>query len=229
MVAVIKEGQGLAVRLPDYIIESLSLQDGDEVEFAMVDDKNVKMSKLESVASPELDVLRKLNAIKFSERTKEAVDSKLTDSEKETLKQLIEKKIVSFYDKGKYTDRGVYSISRDYYYLITKKPPKEMKCGFYVIDDSYRARELMEEFKPQIKSGDILSVRSFDKKYYFVSADVVNSTGSEIIAVLGEKDAGLEDLAKQLNVDKNLIKAVLEVLRESGDVIEKKKELYALA
>ena len=93
MASVIKEGRGLAVRLPNYIIESLSLQDGDEVEFAMVDEKNVKMSKLETVSSDELEVLRKLNSIKFSERTKEAIKLKLTDSEKETLKALIEKKI----------------------------------------------------------------------------------------------------------------------------------------
>lgn len=230
MAAVIKSGKGLAVKLPGYIVDSLSLKEGDKLEFGMVDKTTASMKKLERTGKPDIEVMRRLNSIKFSERTKEAVDKLLSEEEKKILEKLIKKKIVSFYNKGKYADNGVYSISRDYYYLLTQRDkPEGLKKDFIVVDDMNKAMELMEEFKPKIRDGEILTVRSFNKKFYFVNSEMVDTLGSELFAQLGQKDTTVEELAKKTGKHEELVRAVLEILRESGDVIEKKKGLYSLA
>lgn len=230
MAVVERVGKELFIRLPQFLVDKLGIKEGTRVDFNVIDEKSFVVKRLEELGPAELDVLRKINKIRFSQRTKEAIDKALSVEEKKILEKLIKKGVVSFYNKGKYKQRGVYSISRNYYHLITERPThQKLEKGYIIVDDPEEANRLIRELRDNIKSGEIVSLRSFDKKYYFVTSDLVNSVGSEIIANLEQGDMTLDELAENCGLEKDMIKAVIEILRESGDIIEKKKGLYALA
>lgn len=230
MAVVEKVGKELVIRLPQFLVDKLGIREGNRVDFSVIDEKSFVVKKLEELSQTELNVLRKINRIRFSQRTKEAVDKTLSPEEKRVLDELVRKGVVTFYDKGKYKHKGVYSISRNYYHLLTGHPKhQKLEKGYVITDDPEEARKLMNELQEQIKSGEVASLRSFDKKYYFVSSDLVNSVGSEIIANLEQGEMTLDELAESCGLEREMVKAVIEVLRESGDIIEKKRGLYALA
>jgi antitoxin component of MazEF toxin-antitoxin module/biotin operon repressor len=227
-------GKGLCVRLPSYVVEELGLREAQEVDFDLVDKKSVLMKKLEPIGAQELEVLSQLNEIRFAARTKNAVKKKLSPKQQAVLNKLLKKGVVSFYEKGKYKDKGVYSISRDYYYLLSKKqspPPAQPSTqkGFQVVGDWEKAKNLMSENKKRISGGELYVVRSFDKRFYFVESSIVDSVNANVLDLLEQQSMSLEEISQKLGVETQLLKAVMEVLREQGEVIEKRKEVYSLA
>lgn len=226
----------MAVLVPEHIAKALELREGDSVDFDLLN-KELAAFKKRGIADTEIDLLRKLSGIKFADRTKENVRKALSEEEQKVLGALVKRKAISFYDEGKYKGHGVYSISRDYYVLLSepeKKPgPKKANAlgdaGFRVVQSQGEAEALLSELEPTIKSGGVVAVRSFDKLFYFVSSDIVSREGSRIIAYLEEGDLTLKEIVGKCSLNEKLAKAVIEVLRESGDIIEKRRETYALA
>ena len=74
-----------------------------------------------------------------------------------------------------------------------------------------------------------MSVRGFDRKVYITTRDVVEALGSKIVASLEKGDMTLPKIAAACGEEEGLVRTVVEILREAGDIIEKRKENYALA
>jgi hypothetical protein len=75
----------------------------------------------------------------------------------------------------------------------------------------------------------MLSVKGFDNNYYFVRRDAFDRVGSKIVAALKASDLSLKDLPSVCDEEEGMCKAVIEILKEAGDVFEKTKDLYSLA
>jgi len=101
--------------------------------------------------------------------------------------------------------------------------------GYEVVEDRGTAMELMEQYKEKIATGRLFAVRAFDGKFYFVDSELVESIGSEIVNAMGNKEMSLEEIAKSCELERGMVKAVVEVLRESGEVLEKRREVYSVA
>ena len=71
-------------------------------------------------------------------------------------------------------------------------------------------------------------MRGFDRAYYIITSEALETIGSDIIAVLKDGTLALNVIASECGIETDLCKAVLEVLRESGDIIEKRKDTYSL-
>jgi len=226
MVKVAKQNGNLAVVIPNHVVDTLGLSDGTNVEWEILSDKTAGIKVTGLLSEVELIVLEKLMGVKFAERTKQKVQSVLTDEEQKALERLITKKAVSFYEEGKYKDNGVYSISREYYGLQAKKKPQS---DYMIISDQRTAYETMEQMKESVKKGEWMSVRGFDEKYYFVSREAFDRVGSKVVAALKQGDLELKDLPGVCDEGEGICKAVIEILKEAGDVFEKKKGLYSLA
>jgi antitoxin component of MazEF toxin-antitoxin module len=233
MSEVFKKGDSMAVLVPEHIAKALDLRNGDSVDFDLLNNELAAFKK-RGIADSEIDVLRKLSDIKFADRTKEKVRSVLSDDEQKVLGALVKRKAISYYDEGKYKGRGVYSISRDYYLLLSE-PEKVVKKkvsladGFRVVGSQAEAEALLSEMGAAIKGGDVIAVRGFDKKFYFVSSDVMNKEGGKITSALAGGEMSLKEIVGKCSLGEGLAKAVIEVLRESGDIIEKRREVYAIA
>lgn len=227
MVKVARKDGNLAVVIPEHVVEALGLSDGTNVEWEVLSDKTAGIKVTGLLSETELVVLEKLVGVKFAERTKEKVQSVLTDEEMKGLERLVKKNAVSFYEEGKYKGKGVYSISRDYYGLHPKK--KAELADYMIISDRRTVNEVMEKFADKIKKGEMLSVKGFDNNYYFVVRDAFDRVGSKIVAALKQGDLALRDLPGACGEEEAMCKAVVEILKEAGDVFEKRKDIYSLA
>ncbi|MDE1810663.1 MAG: hypothetical protein KGH66_01310 [Candidatus Micrarchaeota archaeon] len=136
----------LAIYLPMDVVQKLAVKEGDDLDFFRHTDTTFLLAKKDYIAklleksqgeasgmsmpavaegslSPaEIAVLRKLDTIRYGERTKEKVLSMLTSDEKQIVKALLKKKVVSLFKKSGDTTFK-FGISKSVYntYLMGKR------------------------------------------------------------------------------------------------------------
>ncbi len=251
---VVKVGKRLALILPDDVIKELSLKDGSKLEVKHVhgnvyaiyptpNEENKMMEEVveevlnkEKLGEDEITLLRKLKSIKFSDRTGNGLKKILNKNEFELLKKLMRRGIILHMTSGKYKSKGgVYSISKSYFPLIkTNKPErkedenklvKEVESRGYLITKSL---EELDNARHKIDSGEFVLVKGFDGFYYLIKSQLLSNIGNKVIDLLKKGPMSLEEISVHLKRDKELVKAIMEVLREAGDVMERKKGVYEL-
>jgi antitoxin component of MazEF toxin-antitoxin module len=231
---VFKKDSALAINIPEHIAKALNINEDDNIDFELLNNDMAGFKK-RGIKQQELNVLRKLSTIKFADRTKEQARALLSTDEQKTLGSLMKQKAISFYEEGKYKNHGVYSISRDYYALLSEsktetKPTNPFNNkGYAIIKTQQEAESLLSELKDEIKKGSVVVVRGFDKEFYFTTNNIMNNEGSKIIACLEGANLTAQEIAKKCSLEKELTKTVIEILRESGDIIEWKRGIYKLA
>ncbi|MBN3036966.1 MAG: hypothetical protein JW834_00805 [Candidatus Diapherotrites archaeon] len=236
MARVFKANDRLAVEVPDFVAAALNVKDGSECVWDMEKD-HACLRVLKQLDATEAAVLKKIGGVKFAERDKERVRHVLNEGEQRVLGSLMKKGAVSFYEEGKYKGHGVYSISRDYYDYVTREGEpagnivrSALATDKHIIAHSQpEAEDVISQLEEEVRSGRVVVVRGFDKNYYITTSDAVENLGSKLIAQLESGDHSLEKLAFLCGVEESLAKTVLEVLKESGDILEKKRGLYSLA
>jgi hypothetical protein len=207
------------------------------------------------ISDAERAVLRKLLSIRFENRTPAHVGDSLSEEEKTILDGLEKKGLVNVFRGRKYKD-GVYNISDSAYGLIhpksgqTVQPEKAQNTsgrkagstdmpqqpqstfgllrsrGFVVIQDKRDAMALSEQLGSEMKSGAVVGVKGFDGKFYMVTKSYFNSAQGAIgLALKDAMDAASIASAARLEPDGCL--AVLRLMAENGDIIEKKRGVFA--
>lgn len=200
----------------------------------------------------EIVVLHKLQAIKFGDRTPDNVSRSLSGAEKEVLAGLESKGWVNVFIGNKYKN-GVYNIADDVFPLLkaqgqaagardarTKanqgQQPAEAdpspsyalltSQGYLVIKDRKDAAALSEMLKTDMRSGAVVGTKGFDGSFYVVTRDYFSRASKVILAALAE-EADVGTIASACRLDSAGVRAVLQQLAESGDVIEKRKGVFA--
>ena len=92
--------------------------------------------------------------------------------------------------------------------------------------EASRISMLLEQ---SIRQGEILGTRAFNKKFYIVLRDYLNKCSPSIIKELKAGPTKAEEIARKAKLDVDGTKAILYLLAESGEITEKKKDLFALA
>ncbi|MEM0475845.1 MAG: hypothetical protein QW343_03555 [Candidatus Norongarragalinales archaeon] len=100
--------------------------------------------------------------------------------------------------------------------------------GFTIIQNEAEAKALSVALESDIKRGAVRGVRGFDKKYYVVSQDYLQEVAPKIRRALAERPLALGAIAAAVKADADGVLAVLYVLKEEGEVIEKKRGIFAL-
>ncbi len=153
MVKVYKYNNKLAIYLPFDVIKDLGLSENDEIDFFRFRGSAYLFAKKADIADllagssnaaenlqnrnerqqsqqpkadlsqDEISVLKKLDTLRYNQRTQQNVDRLLSPQEREILRQLLKKKAVSLFRSGK-DDATVYSIGKSVYdrFLMRKKP-----------------------------------------------------------------------------------------------------------
>lgn len=107
--------------------------------------------------------------------------------------------------------------------------PTLSRNGYMVVGSEALAKKISEEQSADIKSGKILGIKSFDGSFYVIKSDIYEKTRAKIDGALSKKpQIYLDELAKELNADKTLLKTACEFMKEDGTIIEKRRELYRL-
>ena len=100
--------------------------------------------------------------------------------------------------------------------------------GFAVIASEEDARRISKQFEREIKANDIVGVRGFDKKFYIVSAPYLKLNYPKIIRAIGSREMGIREISASAHMDEQGCNACLQVMKEQGDVIEKRRGVFKL-
>jgi len=255
IVRIYKVGDNLACILPKGMVEKLRLQGGEEVDFYEIKPGVFTLVKKETVerilkdeigelpgekkglGMEEMELLRKLNGIKFSERIPYNVNKKLSQREKEVLSKLMGRGAVMLYKGGKYSKTGVYEISNDVYALLkSEKPeagagsPEEQleKNGYSIVEDVRDAEALCKKFEKEIRSGEIIGTRGFDKRFYIAKKNWVIGMIEKVRQSMKKGANNLADISRELRTSEPACAVVLEIMKDRGDAIEKRRGCYGL-
>lgn len=191
----------------------------------------------------EIRLLQKLLSFKFEQRIPQVVNKSLNRQEQKTLTDLLGRGAVFIYKGGKYQEKGVYNITERSYSALLEAVRKEKeekaaeeanpllkldKRGFVIIDSEMQARELSETLGPRIKKKELIGARGFDKKYYIVYRGFLTKYEGAVREVLKGGSKSIDQISTAIGLDQGACMAVLMVLNEQGDIIEKRKGLFAL-
>jgi bifunctional DNA-binding transcriptional regulator/antitoxin component of YhaV-PrlF toxin-antitoxin module len=185
----------LIVNLPDELIKSMKLSEGQEVEFLRSDDGGYIVIKKDdsyregrdaaasaqqvarraplTPSQVEIAVLKKIDTLRYQMRTVENVNKLLTQDEKAVMKSLLQKKFVNLFNSK--DGNRVYSISKDVYdnFLMRKKstpgasPAPQLKAYQQPRGPSYvqRAQQPSAGYTP---ITEIDEVATLEKEGYIV-------------------------------------------------------------
>lgn len=98
--------------------------------------------------------------------------------------------------------------------------------GFMIINDRNEARSLSEQLASEMKSGAVVGVKGFDGKFYIVTRAYFTKAQAVLSTVLREP-MDCDSIATAAKLDPDGCRAVLRLMAENGDVIEKKKGIFA--
>ncbi len=200
------------------------------------------------ISKDERVVLKKLLAIRFENRIPPNVNKTFSDPEKKILKDLEAKKFLTIFKSAKYKE-GVYSINDSIYPLIMQNnqsiqssqqnsaastpnqnssdPFTILKSqGFIVLADKNEARTLSEKLSQYVKTGEFVGIKGFDGKFYMVSREYFGKVQSLISKILTE-DMDANSIAAASKTDPDGCTAVLRLMAEGGDIMEKRKGFFA--
>ncbi len=235
--------------IPDEIAKLLNVKAGEELEFlnphkdliiitkpTISETTTVTPKSKFSMTPEETAVVLKVNSIRYYDRSRENVLNKIENWEIPVFNNLFGKGILFEYTKQ---DKKWVGIDRKFSaeFFKREEPAKTSKDpmiaqlekdGYMVIANEGEARMVNDKLKRAGLDKMVKGVRGFDRKFYLIMMEKLNDIEGNIIKAL-EKEKVLDDLSKELKISKDLCKAAIEVLREDGTVIEKKRELYVSA
>ncbi len=108
--------------------------------------------------------------------------------------------------------------------------PNELKTkGYVVVSSEAEAAALSLAVEESIRHGQILGIRSFNnKKFYIATRWFLNANSGKILKSIGE-GSRVDDVAEKTGVSEEGVRSILYLLSENGDVREKKKDFFVLA
>ncbi len=280
-------GASLAGILPDDVCRKLGLKENDEVSFFEVKPGVFAMMRKETVANmvresvgagveeavgkikeaapeardshdEEMNVLMKLEAIRFEARTPGAVGKALSREEQNTLERLMEKGWVTLYKGGKYQKEGVYNIPKNIYPLVremkikgagrgeqkiaekSEKGEAKMggaelkgipfleKFGYLIVENESEAKNISGALEKQIRAGDVLGTRAFDRKFYVARRWFYRDFRDKAESALRGRDLTTYELANALKIKEDGARVILALMNADGDAIEKKKGKFGI-
>lgn len=247
-IRVHRVGENLACVLPREVVEKLGLKGGEEIDFyevkpgifVVMRKKDVEVLVKEKVgeipkklSEEEMELLRKLNTIKFSERIPYNVNKRLTQKEKEVLSGLIKGGAVRIYKGGKYSKTGVYDISNEVYPLLKKSASESPEAnldrdGYAVIENSKEAERMSNLLQKEIAAGEVLGTRGFDKRFYIARRRWFDEKSERVRQCIGRKVKSIEEIMGESGMCEPACRVVLEIMRERGEVVERRKGLYGM-
>ncbi len=101
--------------------------------------------------------------------------------------------------------------------------------GYMIVESEGEAKFAASRLEPALKSGDVIGVRGFDRKFYVAKKQFYLSHEAQLRAALAKKPMAYADAAAACNVEPAAAQVLLVLLSDRGEIIEKSKGTYANA
>ena len=236
-------------------MEVFALRDGYYLLSVPLESVRSPRQETKALTESEKLMLKKLLDVKFQNRTPKNLDKTLKEDEKDLLGSLIKKGFVNIFKSNKYPD-GVYNIKDNVYPLLkgievksarTETAPKNEKTegtkipnhdtenkkpvtgesSYFVISDQKQAYEFSQQLKKSGRDKDMICLKGFDGRFYAVNKKYFLANNEKIKEAL-DGSSNLAAVTKACNLELDACRAMLIILADRGDVIEKKKDVFVL-
>jgi len=100
--------------------------------------------------------------------------------------------------------------------------------GFFVAKNEERVKRISQEFEEKIKANEIRGIKSFDGNYYIVEDALLQRHRDKVLDCLkAETQCSVETVAEKAGISRTLAKICCEFLKEDGEVMEKRRDMYS--
>ena len=217
MPKVKKSNNKFYVLIPAEIVDSLGIKEGEELEFSKKDGSSFVVARKGAdqvsgsvivgagagaveMSEKELDLLRKLDTMRYNERTKEKVESMLNAGEKSTLSKMMEKRFVTLYRKDQ-KEPYKYGISKGIYekFLFGKRVQKATPAAEAQPTAKQRPEAAAQQ-KPAVRKLDREAVKRWEERSESGYIEDLETKGYVVLrneADAASASAALEDSIKQ--------------------------------
>ncbi len=99
--------------------------------------------------------------------------------------------------------------------------------GFLVFKNRENAKILSAKFRNEIEGGKIRGIKSFDGFFYVVESPLYQKYRERALAMIkAEKGIGHAKIAEKIGISRTLARIVCELLKDDGEIIEKRKDQF---
>ena len=242
-----------------YYIVCLPLEKVEEEKQQPTNQNEKQKINPDQLSAEEIATLRKLVSIRFVDRVPNHVETVLNSHEKETLKLLQKKNLINIFKGNKYKDGVYNISDKAYTLITqnssseneqveetqnqkqvntnqSQPQPTQSQSsiallksqGFVVITDRNEAYNFSVSINSEMKRGDVVGIKGFDGKFYAVTKDYLQRGRESIIKHLKE-DMPIGAIAEASKIDQNGALAIMRLMSEAGEIVEKRKGVFALA
>jgi hypothetical protein len=222
--------------IPKEIADALVIKPGDEIDFKPVYDNVVlitpskeppKEQQKGEISKEEIELLKKVNSIRHYDRTYDKTTRLLNAEERALFDGLFEKGALFKYKRS---GRELIGLDKKYFkYVVEERDgliDKLVKDGCIVVEEQSQMKALNDKIKNE-KLG-VRGIRGFDKRYYIMSQEKLSEIEGKLEKTL-TKEKTLKAISAELELPEDFCRAAVEILREDGTIIEKRKNSYVLA
>lgn len=212
-------------QIPEEVVKKLGISAGDEIDFN-IDNNIVSVKPAEKTTSDfEKIIVKKLFRIKHAERTVEEIKKTLDANEIKLVKPMLEKKILFEYVKN-----GKKLIGIDRNFSLSEKPASNLvdllfSNGFMITENPNDAINLNEQIVNSKKQNEVTGIRGFDKRFYVVVNKVYSETSKKLLNEF-ENEKTVKEAAENIKEDIGKCTAVVEIMKENGEIIEKREGVF---
>lgn len=206
---------------------SPSIEDIKRKIIEILQDKDLPFK--EKVEGTFETLLKPADLLVFKEmlNNKEIITYKQSDKYKKAIYVVNEEKPVV--TKGKEIEKPQSQQSK----ALEKENSEEaikgfLKKKFAILKTAETADKFSKEFYTKFKNNEIKGQKSFDGNFYVIDVYLYGNTLKQIMSSGMSKSFSIEELGAKLNKDAELLKVVIEFLKEEGVIIEKKRNIYCL-
>lgn len=248
VVRVSSSDKGFALVLPKDLFQKLELDPAAEYELVKVRKGIWVLAASEKPLQKENLLDKRIFSLIAEKNLRDRVEGKfekfLSKEELLCFKELLKQgRVVAFrlspkYSKAVYKTREEaegakekplqkkYSESSN----AVEKPLEEYcleKDGFTVCKNAVDAKILSEKLRRDIEEGRIRGIKSFDSFFYVMEEALYQKHRQKVLSLVkAEKGIGSEKISEKAGISKLLAKIVCEFLKEEGEIIEKRKDLF---
>ncbi|MFH0714902.1 MAG: hypothetical protein V1847_04215 [Candidatus Diapherotrites archaeon] len=244
MAKLLRVPKGPLLTLSEEEVKRLGLKEKHEYDFEKSGQEWVLKERPNPMDERILTILR---GRELKDRVEGVFEKVLNREEFARFQELLKEKKILKYKGGEQYKKAVYKLPEELEQKAEakkeapKKPAEKKeadsedpfsffeKNGFAIIRDDAMAKQFSDFYREAIQAREIMGLKEFDGNYLVVAEEMYNQTAPKVLEYLAQHEqASLQELGEYCKKEKALVKGVCALLRENGNLIEKRSELYRM-
>jgi len=224
-----KHGENLAVIIPQSLKKRHDIKDDDDFEFIEIEKHCFLLISKASLA----EQAKKTVFLQLVNKAMKNGESLMDNGEKLEPKEHFEEKAISPQVSSSFSAATNYAKPNQSYSAQAPAnfagfAAKVFSNGYLVLASEEEAREASRTLEELIKQQKVFGIRGFDKKFYIVSSDYYSKFSPQVLSLLSTKKMSILELNAQLKIPEEGVVAILQILKDKGEIIESRKNLFEI-